>query len=154
MFLTVHSATGIIIGQTTGNIWLAFLAGFASHFLFDIIPHGDQNLGGKKENSADKNKKTLLMVGITDAIVMLVLCGVLILTNQITLSPTILVAVIGAILPDFINALYIFFKMPWLKNYNTLHTDLHYAWFGITVNFKLGFIVQLIFLITFITMLL
>ena len=45
MFLTVHASVGALLGDKLGNEVLAFGAGFASHFVFDIIPHGDEKIG-------------------------------------------------------------------------------------------------------------
>lgn len=45
MFLTVHASVGALLGDKIGNEVAAFGAGFASHFVFDIIPHGDEKIG-------------------------------------------------------------------------------------------------------------
>lgn len=155
MFLTVHSAAGIIIGQSTSNIGLAFLAGFISHFLLDIIPHGDQDLGGgRNRKNLNGLKKILLILGISDLVVMTILFGSLYLSGLLILSWTILAGIFGAILPDFINATYLFFKFKWLKGYSLLHSDLHFVWWNFTINFPLGMVVQIIFLLTFLKIIL
>ena len=56
MFLTVHAATGILIGKYTGNIYLAFIAGFLSHLILDIIPHGDQLILNSEPEKILKDK--------------------------------------------------------------------------------------------------
>lgn len=44
MTLAVHASVGMLVGRLTGNPLLAFLGGFISHFLLDMIPHGDEYL--------------------------------------------------------------------------------------------------------------
>lgn len=53
MFITVHAATGALIGQHINNPLAAFAVGFASHFLVDAIPHGDEHLVFAPRNSAE-----------------------------------------------------------------------------------------------------
>lgn len=44
MTFAVHASVGMLVGRFTGNPVLAFLAGVVSHFLLDMIPHGDEYL--------------------------------------------------------------------------------------------------------------
>jgi hypothetical protein len=44
MTLTTHATLGAVIGRATGNPVLAFIFGFISHFLIDMVPHGDTGL--------------------------------------------------------------------------------------------------------------
>ena len=50
MFLTVHSAVGLVIPHYVKNPFLAFFAGFILHYVFDIIPHGDTKIPKKYHN--------------------------------------------------------------------------------------------------------
>ena len=45
MFLIVHASVGAVIGEQIQSPVAAFGAGFLSHFVFDIIPHGDEIIG-------------------------------------------------------------------------------------------------------------
>ena len=153
MFLTVHATAGVIIGQQTGNIWLGFLAGFVSHIALDIIPHGDQNLIKDRYNILPTEIKLLRRLGILDGIVMLATLAAIYSAGLITKPMPVLLAVAGAIVPDYINAIYIFFKVKWLKWYFGIHYQLHYIWNGFTINFRQGLVVQLFFLIGFLTLL-
>lgn len=47
MFGTTHGLVGLILAQKTRSIGTAFLAGAASHFLLDAVPHYQ----GKKEDA-------------------------------------------------------------------------------------------------------
>ena len=82
MFLTVHATLGITVGQTTGNIFLAFFAGLLSHFVLDVIPHGDTEMLEDQSQISEKESKKLLILGITDGIIMSALLVVLYLQNQ------------------------------------------------------------------------
>ena len=154
MFLTVHASAGIIIGQQTGNIWLAFLAGFISHFLLDIVPHGDQGLINDRYNTTAEEKKIIRRLGITDTFNTGLMVVIIYLFGLITSPVTVLVAVAGSVLPDYINAFYIFFKLKWLKWYFDFHYYTHYIWNGFTINFPQGMVVQIITLVIFILILL
>ena len=152
MFLTVHASAGIIIGQQTGNIWLAFLAGLISHFLLDILPHGDQGLIKDRYNITVEEIKLIRKLGITDTFNTGLLVVIIYLFGLITSPVTVLFAVAGSVLPDYINAFYIFFKLKWLKWYFEIHYKLHYVWNGFTINFPQGIVVQTITLAIFITL--
>lgn len=152
MFLTVHASAGIIIGQQTGNIWLAFLAGFISHFLLDMVPHGDQNLIKNRSNITVEEIKLIRKLGIIDTLNTGLLVVIIYLFGLITSPISVLFAVAGAVLPDYINAFYIFFKLKWLKWYSDFHYYTHFIWNGFTINFPQGIAVQSITLAIFITL--
>ncbi|MCH7759742.1 hypothetical protein IID20_05300 [Patescibacteria group bacterium] len=152
MFLTVHSLSGIIIGQQTENVWLAFLTGIFFHFFLDMIPHGDDKIIVGKDG-LDEKKGALLAIkmGIVDGFVMLGLLTSLYLLNLFSLSLAVIAAIIGSILPDFITVLYIITKNKILKEYVKFHHMIHFVFSKSTVSIKTGMIIQSIFLITFIS---
>lgn len=45
MFLTVHASVGAVLGDQFENPNVAGIVGFASHFVLDAIPHGDERIG-------------------------------------------------------------------------------------------------------------
>jgi hypothetical protein len=148
MFLTVHATTGIIISQQTGNIWLGFLAGFISHFILDTIPHGDQNLVKDRHNITSTEKRLIRNLGLADTLIMVFTVVSLYLAGFISYPALALAGVVGSILPDYINAFYIFFKVRLLKWYFNFHFALHFIWRGYTLNFRQGLVVQALFLLT------
>lgn len=154
MFLTVHATAGVLIGQQTGNIWLAFLAGFISHFILDAIPHGDQGLIKNRYNITLDELKLMRRLGITDTAIMGIVVSASYLFGLITAPLTVLFSVAGSILPDYINALYIFLKVRWLEWYFEFHYKIHFIWDGFTINLHQGLIVQVLFLALFISLLL
>lgn len=44
MMLITHAVVGAAIGHAVGGPWAALMLGFASHFLLDLLPHGDAYL--------------------------------------------------------------------------------------------------------------
>ncbi len=146
MFLTVHATAGVLIGQQTGSVWLGFLGGFISHFLLDAIPHGDQNLVKDRHHISESEKRLIRTLGLVDGVIMLGVLYAIYSKSLITQNFPVLAAVIGAIIPDYINAVYIFFKVKWLKWYFELHYKLHFIWNGFTITLRQGLIVQAIFL--------
>ncbi len=149
MFLTVHAASGVLIGQATGNVWLALIGGIISHFLLDLVPHGDQDLG--KGKTHQERLMVLLKFGIVDTVLMLTMVGTLLYFNTGLQTPAVLIAIFGALIPDAINASYLFFKLPGLTLYSAIHTKVHFFWNGFTVTMKQGYIIQTIFLMLFLS---
>lgn len=44
MLLTLHAATGALLGELAPNPLAGFGLGFVSHFLLDMFPHGDRKI--------------------------------------------------------------------------------------------------------------
>jgi hypothetical protein len=150
MFLTVHSAAGIAIAQYTGNPLLAFSLGFISHFILDMIPHGDQELADNNQDAfaiSAKTKKLLFFMGVTDGLIAVGLTVTLIALGLVANPLVAICAVAGAMAPDAINALSIFFDPKWLRPYRAVHHKLHFILNGFTISFKNGLVVQAVFLI-------
>jgi len=145
MFLTVHAATGILIGQYSSNIGLAFIAGFFSHFLLDIIPHGDSTI--IDDNDVNVVKK-IAKLALGDGLIMISLYSILFYQGLITLSWLILAGMVGAIAPDFIRAFYLLFKPNWLIKYSKFHTNLHFIFKNFEVSFFNGIIIQFVVLVS------
>jgi hypothetical protein len=147
MFLTVHAAAGVIIGKYTGNIWLAFMAGFLSHLLFDIIPHGDEALIKNKSIVSQLEISKIKNLALIDGMVMVILLAILYWHKLTFPLLPILAAITGSILPDFISGLYLLKPYPWLKKLFYYHLDIHFILKKIDVALHLGLIIQLITLI-------
>ncbi len=96
MFLVGHSAIGISLSLWTGNPLLAFVIGFASHFLGDAVPHGDEPLGewAKRGNYL----KRMLFVSAIDGLMVLIALAWLFTLGKLNL--VMLAAAVGACAPD------------------------------------------------------
>lgn len=101
MFLTVHAPLGIIIGQHVNDPLLAFTLGFISHYLLDIIPHGDTDVPQKY-----KNPIYIALAGLIDSACLTVLLIFLLLNNIGLITPSIILGTVGAILPDLFQLFY------------------------------------------------
>lgn len=124
MFLTTHAAIGALIAQQIpGQHFLAFTLGIASHFLSDIIPHGDTKQY-KDYVSGRGVKKAVAYVMIDAAIAIyfiLFLFNADIPTNRLTVS----MGIAGGILPDLLVAVYEVWRVKGLRWFHRLHFFFH-----------------------------
>jgi len=154
MFLTVHSAAAVIVSQITPNPLLAFILALISHFILDLIPHGDQEFAQDKTQILKKEKKLLFSIAAVDIILMSGLLLFFYLNNLAKPSLVVIAALTGALLPDFLSALFLIAENQILKKIFYFQNWLHYLFWGFTVNFKIGLIIQLIFLLGFLALIL
>jgi len=124
MTLTTHAALGAVIGHAAGDPALGFTLGFASHFLIDMIPHGDSGLADNYKIHK-KNQKTALAFVAIDATAALFLVLVLANTRDIESVRAFSWGVAGSVLPDLIIGLYEVTKTKYLRWFNTLHFAFH-----------------------------
>ena len=142
MFLTVHGTVGAIIGLQTGNPLLAFLFGLISHYIFDMIPHGDEKMIADHQNVSPQEIKKIAQIGSIDGLTMLFLLGGLLYSGRLPLDLAVLFGVAGGILPDFLNAFYQLLKFKWLKFHYDFHLWLHGVLKKFAVSFKTGLAIQ------------
>jgi len=154
MYLTVHATTGIAIGQSIINPLGAFFIGLLSHYILDFIPHGDE----KKFKNA--SVAFMAKAAIIDHMFVFVMFLTLFLFKpNFTFTLNIIIAIIGALLPDWLSAVYrltertniSFFKL--LHKITTpmqnLHQFCHYKIIKTEINFYLGTALQVVLLIGF-----
>lgn len=134
MFLTTHVSTTLLLCQGVSNPFLAFFIGLISHYLLDIIPHGD-DIKGKhsylikdlhlyKENKAEL--KRFQIVAPIDITMCFLLTSYLFATGQITNEPVIMWGILGAILPDAIMGINLLTdKRTIINKWNWLHLKAH-----------------------------
>jgi len=73
MMATPHMVAGAAIGRTLRRPWLAYPAAFASHFLFDVVPHIDSHaLFGVKHGGPTRLEAA---AGVTDFLVGALIVG-------------------------------------------------------------------------------
>lgn len=124
MTLTTHATLGAVIGHAVGNPILAFVFGFISHLLIDMIPHGDTVLADNYKVHKKDRKKALAYV-MVDAIVAIFF--ILLLTNTKSLGDMgpFTWGIIGGVLPDLLTGIYEITKTKWLKKFNEIHFLFH-----------------------------
>ena len=99
MLLSVHATVGAVLGEQVSTPLLAFVLGFISHFILDIIPHGDEALIKAYRNDF-KNKGMKYLI-VFDLVSTAILLPLLFYTQKISFNPVVLWGIIGGVLPDF-----------------------------------------------------
>ncbi|MBI5071711.1 hypothetical protein HZB93_02350 [Candidatus Falkowbacteria bacterium] len=103
MLLTVHATAGALIGQQINNPVLAFALAFVSHFILDMIPHGDQDwIDDYKGDQKAKVKKIISIVAIDVVILLALLVSRFYYTDSFAPSLSIASGILGGLLPDFL----------------------------------------------------
>lgn len=160
MFITVHAAVGAFLGKKIASAPLAFLAGFVSHFLLDIIPHGDQKIGNKltsyiigREKQQQQKFRELAIYGMIDAFFVLMYVIFLFNTYDFENKTSVSWAIIGALLPDIIAGLYIVGKIKGTRWFYKIHDAIHWSVLNKLpqdMNLKTGILMQILILIFFV----
>ena len=149
MFLTVHSAAGLVVGNYVKNPFLAFFVGFILHYLFDIIPHGDTKVSKKYHNVI-----YMTLAGIIDLAVVISSFLIIILFQNKLFSWSQITAICGSVLPDAL--LFCYFILPQNKILSQLKKFHHYIHGLISdrwaINLLPGMILQIILYIIILTL--
>ncbi|MEK7067456.1 MAG: hypothetical protein AAB956_00480 [Patescibacteria group bacterium] len=151
MFLTIHSTLGVVIGQYAPNPIWAFFVGLFSHYIFDIIPHGDEVKLGKLSLAG------MAWAAIIDQAILLLNFMLLAYFKTADIfTPLVIAAVIGAILPDWLMAVHRLCE-EWNNRFaralrrlldplQNFHYYLHVNFLPYEIPFSLGLAIQIIFL--------
>jgi hypothetical protein len=160
MFITIHAATGALIGTQVSNPLFSFIINFALHFLMDIIPHGDKELGKRffglldKKLSEEEKIKSLAAYGLLDYIVLVFFLLFMFKNFYFAKDDGVIWGIIGAIVPDLLVATYVLTKSKTLKWFFDFHKWNHHLLIGRMKNdipLKMGIALQaLIFTVLFI----
>ncbi len=131
MFITVHAAAAVIIGKSIPNPFLAFLAGVLSHFILDIIPHGDSQMGKKfwgqrlKFLQEKGELKFMAIYGSIDSLMLALFLIFLFKNFEFTRADNVIWAMVGSIIPDFTVAFYKLKEFRAIKWFFRLHNKNH-----------------------------
>jgi hypothetical protein len=159
MLEITHALVGAAIGNRATNIGFAFLFGWLSHHILDMIPHFDRGsffiksrlpryLGGQAESLPEGHllKKEWLLIFFDLAATAVVFGGIIISNNNFLSIEfwSLLIGASGAVLPDFIATWLFWFpklrKISLLNNYSRLHSYLHWTlpmnkwWLGVVTQ--------------------
>lgn len=124
MTLTTHATLGAVIGHAVGNPVLAFVLGFVSHFLIDMIPHGDTGISDNFRVHKCRQTHAVAYVAV-DAVVAMLFVLLLANTRDIDSMRTFTWGIVGGVLPDLLVGLYEITKTPLLRWFNVLHFFFH-----------------------------
>ena len=123
MFLTVHVASGLIIGKYIPSAIFAFVVAFISHIILDIIPHDPIELERWKKPEITK---TLIIFFLIELPLIAILLITLFNINSFELTPSILSAILGAVILDFLWGSYLIFpKLKFMKVFKTINHKSH-----------------------------
>ena len=146
MLLSIHATVGAVIGEQVNTPLLAFILAFISHFILDMIPHGDEALIKAYRN--DFKNKGLKYLIIFDLISTAILIPLLFFFKKINFNPIVIWGIIGGVAPDFMVAINEISQKHFIKTHK-LHYWAHdkishkLNW---VMPLKLGFLLQLIIL--------
>ncbi len=126
MTITTHTAIGAIIGTAVGQPILGFLLGAASHFLVDMIPHGDVFLSDdyRVHNRNHASAYSYAILDTICGIILLVILGQF-LPNEVTRAPVYIAAIFGAVLPDILVGITDFMDNKISNAYSKFHFFFH-----------------------------
>ena len=116
MVIVPHMLAGAAIGAHSPNVWAAFCFGLLSHYLLDSLPHWEY-LDSIKISKFKHLAKILIDLIIAIIIVLIVAWPLKII---------IIFGIMGALLPDFIEFLYINYKIKLLRPLSLFHHKVHY----------------------------
>ncbi len=127
MIATPHMLVGAILGDLIDNLPWAFLAGLASHFIFDAIPHLEPANFGKHEKNGSYELSTNQMV--FEFFEVAVGAALIIYLFFKFGNPSIITGAVGAILPDVIDNVPFWGpalrKLPGFKQFHQFHQLVH-----------------------------
>jgi hypothetical protein len=129
--MTVHAAAATIIGKQANNAILAFILGLLSHFVLDMLPHGDERLGKqffghKLKILQDRGElKFLALYGSADSIFLSFFILWLFRSFEFVNSNVVVWAIVGGIIPDLISVTYKLTNSRLLKWFNNIHIINH-----------------------------
>jgi len=124
MFLSVHTCAGAVIGRFSPNPIVAFLLGFLSHFLLDIIPHGDMKIYDVYR-SGKILRRMVAIIALDGIFSIYVAVLVLIGDNRFGNEMNIAAGIFGSVLPDLFVMFYEVTKIKILKKFHEFHFKLH-----------------------------
>ncbi len=123
MTITTHATVGAAIGFHIGNPILGFFLGLASHFLLDMIPHGDSKISDAFR--IQKKRTWPITYTALDAIIAVYLILFIFNLKQHFDELTLSLSIAGAVLPDLIVGAYDVTKSKYLRWFNNFHFKAH-----------------------------
>lgn len=124
MTLTTHATIGALIGKITGNPLLAFLSGLISHYLADILPHGDTGLSDNFRNKKQHRKKAVAYT-MVDACIAILFILLIVNTKEFVSAKSVTWGIAGAIIPDLLVGIHDLTKSRLLHWHNKVHFFFH-----------------------------
>jgi hypothetical protein len=128
MFIAGHVAAGALIGQTLGftNPALVVALSFASHFLLDVIPHGDGHHVADYYQGKKEKLKALYSGLAVDTSVSIIMVAFLL---GFTTFDRVHMAwgIIASVIPDFFVGMNELYNHKFFKWFTRMHFKVHNA---------------------------
>lgn len=155
MLLTLHAATGALLGELSSTPATAFGLGFLSHFILDMFPHGDRMIA-KSTKATGKAKRYYWLVGM-DALAGLAIFLPAFVLGRFDRPWLAYLGLLGGLLPDLIVAIpeYALYvkkeyrvRLRWFYQFHVyVHDRLIRAFDGMPLKFGIVYQVVLFILI-------
>lgn len=123
MTMTTHVAVGATIGLAVQQPILGFALGMCSHFVLDMIPHGDSSLGAK-HFGPKKTFAPYAYVALDNAVAIYLLLALVNVVPQSSVFALSL-GIAGSVLPDVFVGVYEASGRRWLKGFFAWHMKVH-----------------------------
>lgn len=129
MLLTLHAATGALLGEFASTPAAAFGLGFLSHFVLDTFPHGDRVLARATKTTGRPLRYYLLLA--VDALAAIAFFFPAFALGRFDNPWLAYLGLLGGLLPDLVVAIpeyALFIKKGYrvrLRWFYTLHTYVH-----------------------------
>jgi hypothetical protein len=124
MFLVVHGSVGALLGIAAPHPLAAFVLGVASHYVLDVVPHGDDALF--IDHDPQTRTRKLMLAGLIDAALLGAVGAVLMMSGALSLTWSILAGVVGGVLPDALQAVTILRpNFPGMQTLQRMHDYFH-----------------------------
>jgi hypothetical protein len=104
MTLTTHAAAGIVVAYWTQDPLTGFLVAIISHFILDMIPHGDEFLYWRLAHNLHDPFARRIAIADGSATIVLILVTLLFKNNP--QNDLIIWGALGGVLPDLLMTLY------------------------------------------------
>lgn len=141
MYLLVHASVGAVVGERIHLPVLALGAGFLSHFLLDIIPHGDEASG--RELFKAGRRHWVVLLACLDLLAAFSVVTTLWLAGLLPNALGAMSGALGAVLPDVLAGLSEFSARKLWPDFLRLHNWAHRL-LGFEVPSLVGGIIQLL----------
>jgi len=127
MTLTTHAAIGAAIGSIVHDPITGFALGAASHFLVDMIPHGDTKLADLFRVHKKRRKLLAAYVMVDAVIAMYLVLTVFLVRSDAShaIRFGFVAAISGSILPDMLVGLSDILRWKILKKFYKFHFFFH-----------------------------
>lgn len=169
MLLTPHAAAGIAISQHVHNPLAVLGLSILSHFVLDLVPHGDQKIFGGNNNEPYR-WKPILTVEIIDIAILIAIVAWMAGQPLNTSTYLMTFGVLGGVLPDLLSSFFpvLHARMSWLwlvrwiyrltkptglryfaRGHNWLHNVFHHRLIHRDITFGQGLVLQTVAVVVF-----